>query len=436
MPTVLEVLGMEAPAGLDGVSAAPQLEGREPEGETVLYAESLFPRLNFGWSGSRSVRRGPWKYIEAPVPELYDLATDPAELRNVANAHPDVVADLRAELADFLARGGELEAVALEIDPETRDRLDALGYVGGDATVPADGLWDFGARDPKETIGLYHELQRLPQVILSSPREEARAFVDSVLALDPRNVAILERVLRLQRRAEDPEAARETAERLVEVAPEHVEAWVALGDLRADAGDGAAALAAYSQAARLEPDDAVIAANRALALAATGRSPEALREFDRALGLDPELAEAATGKARTLVAAGRTEEAVRTLEAGLTAAGDQVDLLNNLAWLLANEGIDPARARELAGRARGLAPEDPAVLDTFGWAAIRAGRPEEAVEPLRLAWEATGDAEVRAHLGVALAESGRAEEGRAHVRAAVGEREALGRIPEIAKWAR
>ena len=436
LPTLLELLGVDAPEGLDGASAAPMLDGGTPATETVLYAESLFPRLNFGWSGSRSVRRGSWKYIEAPVPELYDLATDPDELHDVAAMHPEVVADLRAELAEFLDRGGELEAVALDIDDETRDRLDALGYVGGEGTAPDDDLWDFGARDPKETIAAYHELQRLPQVILGSPREEERAFVDSLLAFDPRNVAILERVLRLRQRGEDPEGVEETARRIVAVEADHVEAWVALGGVCSDGGDAEGALQAYAEAVRLEPEDAAIATNRALALAAAGRSPEALREFDRALDLDPALVAAVTGKAQELGRAGRSAEAVRTLEAGLAAAGDHVDLLNNLAWLLANESIDPARAYELATRARELAPEDPAVLDTFGWAAIRAGRPAEAVDPLRLAWQVTGDAEVRAHLGVALAESGRAEEGATHVRAAIAERSALARTPEMAKWSR
>ncbi|MBZ0267242.1 tetratricopeptide repeat protein, partial [bacterium] len=118
------------------------------------------------------------------------------------------------------------------------------------------------------------------------------------------------------------------------------------------------------------------------------------------------------------------------------ALGDDVDLRNNLAWLLANERIDPAEALTHARRARELAPDDAAVLDTFGWAAIRAGHPDEAVEPLRRALEMTGDAEVRAHLGIALAATGRGDEGTATLRAAVRERPALHDIPEVAEHLR
>ena len=42
-------------------------------------AETLIPLLHFGWSDLRSLRKGQWKYIEAPRPELYDLEKDPME---------------------------------------------------------------------------------------------------------------------------------------------------------------------------------------------------------------------------------------------------------------------------------------------------------------------------------------------------------------------
>jgi Flp pilus assembly protein TadD len=127
---------------------------------------------------------------------------------------------------------------------------------------------------------------------------------------------------------------------------------------------------------------------------------------------------------------------VEVLRGGLPALQDDVDTLNNLAWILTNERIDPAEGLELARRARALAPEDAAVLDTFGWSAIRAGKPAEAIAALQDAWQRTSDAEVRAHLGVALAESGNEAEGIAHVKEAIRERPALADVPEVARWDR
>jgi arylsulfatase A-like enzyme/predicted Zn-dependent protease len=435
MPTLLDLVGLEIPDDLDGTSVLPLLDGDAPESDPI-YAEALFPRLNFGWAGIRSLRRGPWKYIEAPRPELYDLASDPGELRNLVADRPELVAEMRDELRRFAARGGELPAIPLEIDEETRRQLDALGYVGGDGLAAGDELWDPEARDPKDMIDLYHDLNLLPGVVMEGPLERERAFVADLLARDPDNTAILEKVTRIRRTKGDVDGALETGRRLVDLDPAHAEGWRMLADLLARTDDHAAAAAAYEEAARLLPGDAALAYDHALTREALGQVERALREYDRALVLEPDLSPAVNGKALLLSRTGRKREAVEVLQAALPRLQDDVDTLNNLAWILADASIDPAQAYRLAGRARELAPDDPVVLDTFGWAAIRSGRPADAVAPLDEAWRATGDAEVRAHLGVALAESGREEDGSAHVRAAVAARPQLAELPEVARWAR
>src|SRR5262249_59214769 len=63
------------------------LPGRDLLEETVaavpLYAETLAPRVDFGWSELRSLRDGRYKYVKAPRPELYDVEADPAETRDL-----------------------------------------------------------------------------------------------------------------------------------------------------------------------------------------------------------------------------------------------------------------------------------------------------------------------------------------------------------------
>src|SRR5262249_50599006 len=53
-----------------------------------LYAETLSPRLDFGWSDLRSWRDGGYKLIRAPRPELYDVAADPGETHDIYAAEP------------------------------------------------------------------------------------------------------------------------------------------------------------------------------------------------------------------------------------------------------------------------------------------------------------------------------------------------------------
>src|SRR4030095_8258542 len=83
-PTLLELLGIDPTAsrGLGkggGRSLLAMLAGQTPGPAREGYSETFFPRLHFGWSELRAVRTDRMHFIEAPRPELYDLASDPQE---------------------------------------------------------------------------------------------------------------------------------------------------------------------------------------------------------------------------------------------------------------------------------------------------------------------------------------------------------------------
>src|SRR5262249_35834350 len=79
-PTILELSGVPAPHtsyAVAGRSLALVVRGAAATlDEAPAFAESLTPRIHYGWSDLRSVRDGRWKFILAPRPELYDLARD------------------------------------------------------------------------------------------------------------------------------------------------------------------------------------------------------------------------------------------------------------------------------------------------------------------------------------------------------------------------
>ena len=105
MPSVLDLLGVHAPAGWKGSgrSLAPVLRGTAPMAAAEpAYAESLLPLLHYGWSDLRALRDGRWKYIQAPRPELYDLDADPGETRDLAAEMPARAEALRNGLAAYL----------------------------------------------------------------------------------------------------------------------------------------------------------------------------------------------------------------------------------------------------------------------------------------------------------------------------------------------
>ena len=95
LPTLADIAGARAPAGLDGVSMAQALRGRSQATHPYLYWE--FHERGF----QQAVRNGRWKAVrlEPGTPlELYDLVADPGEARNVASAHPDIVGQIETYL--------------------------------------------------------------------------------------------------------------------------------------------------------------------------------------------------------------------------------------------------------------------------------------------------------------------------------------------------
>ena len=136
--TLLALLGVEpSDAALPGASFAALLRGEggiEPERSLVLERREF----TSGRVGDVPVkgellalRRGRWKYIEAPEEqryELYDLREDPRERNDLRETQPAIAGQLAAELARWRA-ATPAAAAAGPVSPEDRKRLEALGYV-------------------------------------------------------------------------------------------------------------------------------------------------------------------------------------------------------------------------------------------------------------------------------------------------------------------
>ncbi|HYE97768.1 MAG TPA: arylsulfatase [Planctomycetota bacterium] len=89
LPTAADLAGVKAPDGLDGTSMKAALLGRPCKTQDFLYWE-----FHEGAASKQAVRHGDWKAVRLgpgqPL-ELYDLKTDAAETKNLAEAHPAVV---------------------------------------------------------------------------------------------------------------------------------------------------------------------------------------------------------------------------------------------------------------------------------------------------------------------------------------------------------
>jgi iduronate 2-sulfatase len=156
-PTLAELAGLPAPAGLDGRSFAATL--RDPAAPHRDHAIHVYPRSapDKGSVLGRAIRTErhrlvEWKKQGAPADtaelELYDYHTDPLETKNLAAEQPEVVAKLRALLAKH---------------PEAKPQISAAGAAKqtNAKPAPAKGKQDrsamFDARDKNKDGKLSRE---------------------------------------------------------------------------------------------------------------------------------------------------------------------------------------------------------------------------------------------------------------------------------------
>ena len=258
VPTILDVAGTAAPAGLPGRSLLRLVRDGEaavPDpGDEISYAESWYGRLHFGWSELRSVRVDGWKYIDGPRPALYNVRRDPGERTNLLRERSDLASRLRGEVA--LIEGGETPTTtAARVDAATAERLRALGYVSGGPS--ASGPLARPGADPEEMLPLFEKYEQ--------------ALNAGVAAL----------------RAERPDTAVKHLRQLAADFPDSYDAHHYLGYAYAAAGNNQQAVTEYRRALAISPDYAVARFNLARSLSQVGQLAQARAELQRGFAIEP-----------------------------------------------------------------------------------------------------------------------------------------------------
>ena len=375
-PTLTALAGLAPLEGSEGRSLEPLVAGDGADaGEPgAAYAETYFPQYFMGWAPLRTVRDGSWKFIDAPEPELYDLARDPAERTNVYATEPATARALRRTL-ETMARAAPDRANPAAMSADARQRLSSLGYVSTAAT-PAAGV---AAADPKQMVPLFERLLDGNRALSRGQPDLAVTIAREVLAEDGGNAfarLVLGRGLLAAGR---PREAIEALRTYVAAVPGSADAhhWIALAQLRL--GDRAGALA----------------------------------EEDAALALDPRHGAAIALRAGLLFSSGRKAEGVQALRDAVTADPADVALRVSLADLLADAGL-AAEAEPEYRRVLEAHPTDVPARVGLGLLFARTGRLEPALAELTRALEIDpGHDEARFERAVVHERLGRVAEARA-----------------------
>ena len=315
MPTILSLLGIAAPANLDGDSLEPLLTGVEAAPRTV-FGETEYP-LRFGWAPLRSIRTEGFKFIEAPRPELYDLRADPSESHNHYEPWDGTVQRMRKSLLELSAKSparGKTSPAA--VSPSTIDELHALGYLGsadaGSATdVPEPSLLP----DPKDKIEQQNLLHIATMASEAGEPGKARVALEKVLELDEGSAIALRQLGRLEMASRNYAKSAGYLRRARDAHPG--DATVALEYARALelSGDRSGARDVLLVSLKLNPDQ--FEARLALGQVYLGMSDSnaAVEQFEAAVLLQPGNSEAQIHLAKTLIRRRKFAEAVELLEA-------------------------------------------------------------------------------------------------------------------------
>lgn len=270
--TVVDAVGPGGPA-LPGRSLRRLLDGAPAE---PLYAETLAPRLDFGWSDLRAWREGRYKYIRAPRPELYDLQSDPEETRNIAGAHADVVARMRNDLDRAVGAFGEAESRRAP-DAETAERLRALGYVQGSQARGS------GA-DPKDMADVALMIARAAGPFRD--HAAAAAAYRPIAMRDPANPLVNLRLADALLRAGRADDAVPFYRKVIAGQPRTADAFVGLASAHADRGRLEEARGVLLAALAVDPDNGQVHYNLGEVARVKGDVETARREYTSALA-DP-----------------------------------------------------------------------------------------------------------------------------------------------------
>jgi choline-sulfatase len=375
LPTILDAVGLATPGDLPGRTLLPAAERRPGASPRTTYFEAMSGMLNHGWAPLTGVLLARDKYIDLPIAERYDLATDATERANLVGRLPERDRMLAAALRNL---GSTLPGARTSEAPDTAARLRALGYVSGSA--PARAHYS-EADDPKHLIDLDAAVHKGINAIEEGRPDAAAQILRQVLARRP-EMAVAHRYLALL------EWQQGHAEAAIRILRQARAAGVSdpkvlglLGEYLADSGSLEEGIRALEPLAAAPEADTEVLTALAIADARSGRPDEARRLFERA---------------------------------SLLAPWSSVPHENLGVLALARNDVPAAKTH--FARAIARAPASPRAYAGAGAAALRAGDRSEAYEAWAHAVQLDpADYETLYNLGMNLARDGRLDAARPYL---------------------
>ncbi len=335
-PTILDLLRLPPLPDADGRSLVPLLHGARPSAPDYEM-ETFYPEFSYGWAPLRALTAGPYKYIAAPRPELYELPTDPREINDLMRKNAKRAAELSRTLAELTRGDTAVDPDEDAASNERREKLSSLGYASGSKAPQSEAL------DPKDGIKLLPDLDAARRALQLGDPKDALAPLARLIAVNPGNVPARLALGQAQLALGRTDEAVGTFRAVATLAPKNALAWFDLGN---------------AWAGKAVKDDKAFT--------------EAKRAYDHALTLNPRHADTYLNLAALYATRNDPAQAQQTLLRARTASVSDPTIETDLGLLdLARKNT--AGARDAFTRALALNPRQSEALLGLGQLAYDAG---------------------------------------------------------------
>jgi len=314
------------------------------------------------------------------VIELYDRTTDPGELTNLVDTHPEVVEQMNAALVDREEEMVLREAAVAQMDAAAEQALRSLGYIGGsEPLVDTANL-----KNPKDMVHILVNY-RMAEAMLGGGRiKEAIALLEPLVVESPESFVVVETLGKAYAMAGRLEEGRRTLLEALALCSDSADTYEALAKTLAAQGRFEKAIEACQRALEINPSHERAGPLSEKFRAAWEARRKALATRRERWKANPDSVEHCLRLANPLYLGSEEKEAIIVLREGLSHNPDSVLLANSLAWILATSWNDDVRDGAEAVKwakiaCRGTKEKNLNFLDTLAAAYAAAGRFDEAV---------------------------------------------------------
>lgn len=366
VPTILESLSIAQPDGLPGSSLL------KIDADRDSYFESLSASINRGWAPLVGMIHQRKKYIDLPIPELYDLPADPEEKSNQFAEDRRTVVRIR----NLLKAAAPTKNASRNVSSEEGAKLLSLGYITGSAARKDYTVAD----DPKNLIDIDTKLHQVIEFYQIGQRERAVQVAREIVDQRPDMELAREIYSLVLQQTERTDAAIQTLRESIARGNASESTRRRLGLILSETGQAREAVEILKTFADSEDPEALNAYG--IALADVGRVSDSVQQFQKVLTVDADNPIAYQNLGIVALRARQPERARGYLVKALERNPKLPLALNTLGVIEAEAG-NAAAAIDLWTRA---IDADPQLYDAMFNVAIvagRAGRREEAVAALR-----------------------------------------------------